>query len=359
MIHGHGGDIYALARRLGCDPFTIADMSSNVNPLGPLPELLQHLETHLSQIKALPEADASRMRQQFADVYGLAPDQVLAGNGTTQIIYDLPRAFNMREALIVGPTYADYADGCRLNGVACRLLPSPESEAFRLDLDALRAQIRTADAVYICNPNNPTGQRVSADTLRTICREFPRQIFIIDESYLPFVPRHETHSLIRRCPANALVLHSMSKIFSIPGLRVGFVIGKGNLIARLRPFALPWSVNSLAQSAVRFLLTNDTLSQAFIRETQSFVRTEREALVTRLRSIPGLQVFPSQTGYMMLKLPAHHRAADVCCHLQAAQILIRDCSNFSGLSDRFIRIALKTPEVNRHCADLLEAYLTA
>lgn len=359
MIHGHGGDIYTLARLLACDPFAIADMSSNVNPLGPPPELLRHLETNLDRIKALPEADASRMLRQFADVYGIAPDQVLAGNGTTQIIYDLPRALKMRQALIVGPTYADYADGCRLNGVACRLVQTLETDAFRFNPDALREQIQTVDAVYLCNPNNPTGQRVSADTLRTICHEFPRQVFVIDESYLPFVPGHEDHSLIRQCPANALVLHSMSKIFRIPGLRVGFVIGRGALIARLRPFVLPWSVNSLAQSAVRFLLANDTLSQAFIRETQAYVRAERMALAARLRTIPGLQIFPSQTGYMLLKLPAHHLAADVCRHLQAAKILIRDCSNFSGLSDRFVRLALKSPEVNRQCADLLEAYLTA
>ena len=357
MIHGHGGDIYALARELGCDPYEIADMSSNINPLGPPPALMQHLEANLNRIKALPEADAGQMLTRFADSCGLDTNEVLAGNGTTQIIYDLPRALGMREALIVGPTYADYADGCRQYGVRCRSWLTRPGDDFRVDPDALREALPAADAVYLCNPNNPTGQLLEGDTIRTLCRDFPRKTFIIDESYLPFVPRHEDHSLIRRRPANALVLHSMSKIFRIPGLRVGFVIGNAERITRLRQLARPWSVNSLAQSAVGFLLANESLSQAFILETQDYVRDEREALMAELRTIAGLRIFPSQASFFLLQLPATHRANDVCRHLRAARILIRDCTNFDGLSGQFIRISVKSPDVNRKCAELLRTYL--
>jgi threonine-phosphate decarboxylase len=358
MIHGHGGNIYELAGELGCDPFEIADMSSNVNPLGPPPELLRHLETRLNRIKALPEADAGCMVAQFAADCGIAADEVLAGNGTTQIIHDLPRALNLREVLIAGPTYADYADACRLNGVACRFELAPETDGFELDLDALRVRIPGADAVYLCNPNNPTGQLITADAVRALCREFPRQHFILDESYLPFVPGCEAHTLIRQRPANALVLHSMSKIFRIPGLRVGFVIGAADVIDRLRRFSRPWSVNSLAQTAVRFLLANPAISRTFIQKTQTFIADERAALISRLDTVPGLQVFPSRTSFFILKLPAPHRSEDVCGHLRSRRVLIRDCSNFEGLSADYIRISLKTPAVNRQCADLLTRYLT-
>ncbi len=359
MITGHGGDIYALARELGCDPFDIADMSSNVNPLGPPPELMQHLTARLNRIKALPEADAGRMQRQFAAHCDLPADQVLADNGTTQMIYDLPRALDMREALIVGPTYADYADGCRQNGVACRFGFTRERDGFGVDPDRLRDQIQTADAVYWCNPNNPTGQLTGADTIRAVCRDYPHTTFIIDESYLPFVPQHEDHSLIRERPKNALVLHSMSKIFRIPGLRVGFAIGASERIVRLRQFARPWSINSLAQTAVTFLLANARLSRDFVHESQIFVGTERDALVKRLETIPGIQVFPSQTSFLLVRLPAHHRADAVCRHLRAARVLVRDCTNFDGLSAQFIRISLKTPDVNRQCAEMLGSYLSA
>ncbi len=359
MISGHGGDIYGLAQQLGCDPSEIEDMSSNVNPLGPPPELMRHLEDHLDRIQVLPEADAGGMQRKFATLCGIDPDQVLAGNGTTQIIYDLPRALDLRDALIVGPTYADYEDGCRQNGIAPRFVHARENAGFQIDPDDLQAQIASVDAVYLCNPNNPTGQLMAADTIRTICRAFPRTTFVIDESYLPFVPRHESHSLMRQRPANALVLHSMSKIFRIPGLRVGFAVGHADLIARLKRFARPWAVNSLAQSAVCFLLANGALSQAFVHRSQEYIRAERESLMRQLRAIPGVIVFPSQTGFFILKLPAPHRAAGICRRLHADKILIRDCTNFNGLSAEFVRISLKSPDTNRKCAGLLRTYLSA
>ncbi len=358
MIGGHGGDIYGLASRLGCDPLEIDDMSSNINPLGPPPELMRHLEGHLDRIQALPEADAGGMLREFASSVGIHPDEVLAGSGTTQIIYDLPRALGLRDVLIVGPTYADYEDGCRQNGLTPRFVYTREDDGFRIDPDDLYPQIASADAVYLCNPNNPTGQLMIADSIRSICRSFPRTTFVIDESYLPFVPQHEAYSLIRERPANALVLHSMSKIFGIPGLRVGFAVGRAELIAQLNRLARPWAVNSLAQSAVRFLLGNQALSQAFVRRSQDFVRAEREGMAQQLRVVTGSTVFSSQTGFFMLKLPAPHRADEIGRRLQAEKILIRDCTNFNGLSADFIRISVKSPDVNRKCAGLLQKYLS-
>ena len=151
----------------------------------------------------------------------------------------------------------------------------------------------------------------------------------------------------------------MSKVFRIPGLRVGFAIGDPELIARLRHFARPWSVNSLAQAAVLYLLANARLSQDFVYKSQVFVGTERDALMQHLENVPGVKVFPSQTSFLLVKLPAHHRADAVCRHLRAARVLLRDCTNFDGLSAQFIRISLKTPDVNRQCAAMLASYLTA
>lgn len=357
MIHGHGGDIYQLARELGCDPAGIADMSSNVNPLGPPPELMDHLQAHLGCIKALPEAAAESMERLFAEQSRIDAEQVLAGNGTTQMIYDLPRALNMQEALIVGPTYADYADSCRLGNVACRFAHARETDDFLVDVDRLREQIEPVDAVYICNPNNPTGRLIDGDVMRQLCREFPRQQFIVDESYLPFVEHHTHHSLLKDRPPNALVLTSMSKIFRIPGLRVGFIAGAAETLQCLRRLAPPWSVNSLAQTAVRFLLTNESLSRDFTARTQAFIAAERESMMDALAALSDLRLYPSRTSFFILRLPEPYRAAPVCRALSADRILIRDCTNFEGLSERFVRISLKTTDVNRQCVALLQALL--
>jgi len=117
MITGHGGNIYDVARRLGCKPFEIIDMSSNVNPIGPPPGLKEHLKEKLDLITALPEVDAKEISTTFANRYGLDPECVLAGNGTTQFIYTIPQVLGTRKALIIGPTYSDYADACTMHKV--------------------------------------------------------------------------------------------------------------------------------------------------------------------------------------------------------------------------------------------------
>lgn len=357
MIRGHGGNIYELARALGCPVDAIIDMSSNVNPLGPPPGLLTHLQEHMTQIRALPEVDAQCAVERFADYFGIPPNQVLAGNGTTQLIYDLPRALGTRLALIVGPTYADYRDGCHQNHVESACWLTRKGNDFQPDMAAIENVLTPCDTVYICNPNNPTGALVEGETLRALSRKFPAKTFVVDESYLPFVPDPERWSLMIERPENVLVLHSMSKIFRIPGLRIGFAIGASTLIDRLRAYALPWSVNSLALEAVQYLLSpNDAIDQ-FIADTRIMLDKEKRAMQKRLTAIPGIRLFPSVTGFFLVQLPDPCRSEEVCRQLAQEKILVRDCANFKGLSDRFIRISLQDQAKNLRCAEALEAVL--
>jgi threonine-phosphate decarboxylase len=358
MIRGHGGNVYGLAKNLGCSVNEIIDMSSNVNPLGPPPGLLKHLQEHMDQIRALPEVDAQRAVDRFAGHFGISPDQVLAGNGTTQLIYDLPRALETQLALIVGPTYADYRDGCRQNHVENACWLTRKRDDFQPDLAAIENVLTPCDTVYICNPNNPTGTLVEGEALRRLSRKFPDKTFVVDESYLPFVPDSEQWSLIIERPKNVLVLHSMSKIFRIPGLRIGFVVGEPTCIDRMRTYALPWSVNSLALEAVHYLLSpNDTVAQ-FVAATRVILDKEKKAMHRRLAVIPGIRLFPSVTGFFLVQLPNQHRSKTVCEKLAREKILVRDCANFKGLSDRFIRISLQDKPKNQRCAEVLETLLT-
>jgi len=187
MINGHGGNIFDKARDLGCDPMDILDMSSNVNPLGPMPGLMAHLHEHLERIIALPEAGAGNIIQAFSSRHDIDSKKVLAGNGSTQLIYTLPVALKIKQALIFGPTYSDYADACRMHGIDFRFELSNETTSFRHNLDAMDDE--AGDAVFICNPNNPTGTLIPSETIESICRKYPNIRFIIDESYLPFVPK--------------------------------------------------------------------------------------------------------------------------------------------------------------------------
>ena len=163
-------------------------MSSNVNPFGPPKGLMDHLAAALDRITALPEVDAETMTRCFATRHGLAPGSVLAGNGSTELIYLLPMVMGWRSVAIAGPTYADYADACRLAGVAPRLVTARRADAFRPNLDLLSAAATQAEALFICNPNNPTGVLLEREHLVALCAAHPDTDIIVDESYLPFVP---------------------------------------------------------------------------------------------------------------------------------------------------------------------------
>jgi threonine-phosphate decarboxylase len=353
MLLGHGGNIYELAKTLGCPVTDIIDMSSNVNPLPPLPALLEHLKNNIHVIKALPEVDAKSITDAFAERYAIQPDQVIAGNGTTQFIYAIPHILSTKRALILGPTYADYADACKLTGTQYDYLITEESADFSPDIDAVIERTEGYDAVFICNPNNPTGVLIDVSDLHRLCRMYPEVFFIIDESYLPFVDDYVQHSMIRFDLPNALILNSMSKIFRIPGLRIGFLISSEKIIRKFKPFLLPWTVNSLAQTSVDYLMKHKKQVNAFIQQTVSFIEIERKKMAGAFADKTCLKLFPSTTSFMLGKLSNNMTAESVCEALSRDRILIRNCSNFAGLSDKFFRISLKTSETNQMLAQKL------
>ena len=353
MLKGHGGHILETARQIGCDPSEIIDMSSNMNPLGPFPGLLDYLKNRIDVITSLPEVDAGTVVAQFAAANGLDRQNVLAANGTTQLIYALPAALRIKQALIVGPTYADYGDACRMHHVRHTYLISDPARDFHPDMSQLDTKSAESNLVFICNPNNPTGTLIPADELARLCRRHPDTVFVVDESYLPFVPAAGGRGLMGLELANLCVLFSSSKIFKIPGLRIGFVIAARALIDNIRRYLLPWSVNSLAQLAIGYLSLHQDAVSAFVQRTRNFCAVERKRFYDAFKQVSDMRLFPSTTPYILIRLPQNLKAADVCRHLAAERVLIRNCANFVGLDQSFIRISLKDAETNSLLAQRL------
>jgi len=359
MIKGHGGNIYDLARDLGCDPSDITDMSSNVNPFGPPPGLMAFLAENLGCLTALPEVDAGRIRQAFAERHGIDPARVLAGNGTSELIYCLPRALASRRVLILAPTYADYADACRMNGVPFEYLTTDASAGFVPEPERIAGAVAAAgaDTVVICNPNNPTGVLLPSAVIVELCRSHPRTRFVVDESYLGFVPGGQGDSLMREeVPENIVVLNSMSKVFRVPGLRIGFAYSSRPLIDGLAAWRLPWSVNSLSQAAVAWLMENRADVDRFVGETVVRLEAERAFLTEQLRPLPSLRLFPSVTSFMLAALDRDDGAERLCDYLARRKILIRNCANFHGLSSAYVRFSLKTRSENAELVNKLHDY---
>lgn len=354
MIQGHGGNIFDKARALGCDPMDILDMSSNVNPLGPMPGLVNHLKNHLDLITVLPEADSGSIEIVFSRSLGIDKKQVLAASGTTQLIYLLPLALGTKKAAILGPTYSDYADACSMHNVDYSFVLSDESASFRHDLEGIKKNLESCDTVFICNPNNPTGVLISSEEILSLCERNPYVRFIIDESYLPFVNDGAAKSLAGSALSNLVVLNSMSKIFRIPGLRIGFATGPKVLIEKMRHYMLPWSVNALAQSAVTYLIQDKPEVSEFIENTRAYLTSERQFIMENLESSSGITLFPSVTSFILMKTEKMPAEA-ISNSLLQDRILIRNCANFKGLSNQFIRISLKTREINQILINKLQS----
>ena len=358
MINGHGGNIYETARRLGCLPEDIVDMSSNINPLGMPPGLRESLRDRLKTVGVLPEVDGRSAAGHMAGLLDVDEHRVLAGNGTTHFIYTACPALDARKVLIVAPTYADYADACRMHDIRPHHFLTREDERFEVRMAHLDQAVHDMDAVFICNPNNPTGMQIPREGLQRLCEAHPGTHFIIDESYLPFVPGGQPLSMITPDLSNVSVLWSISKIFGLPGIRAGFLIAGEAVVARFRRFMQPWSLNSLAQAAVAWLGSHQATVAEFIGQTASFLEQERQRFRKYLAAATRMDLFESRTSYLLMALPSGWRAGDVCRAMEKKRILVRNCSNFHGLSDRYVRVALKDPDTNRAAAQHLLMLLT-
>jgi len=355
MITGHGGNVQALAQRNGCTLDEIIDMSSNINPLGPPEGVEAFIIENIHKIRSLPQADALDMVNAFSAYYQVDAGRVMGGNGTTWFIYTLPQALSWKRVLIAGPTYADYRDGCIMHGAAYSFCMSSSENAFELDFSKIASMAPEVDAVILCNPNNPTGTLSPVDEIISLVKAHPDTWVVVDESYLPFVKDAEKISLVSetRFP-NLIVLSSMSKIFRIPGLRTGYLCADPGVIEKLMGFYQPWSVNALSQSAIVHILENSEQINPFMETTRQFVMEEKQIFEEAMAGIDAVKLYPSATYFMLAELLGGMNSVEVCRKVGDERILIRDCANFHGLSDRFVRFSLRDRATNLQLAQIMK-----
>lgn len=355
MLHGHGGEIYAIARKTGMHVDTLLDFSSNVSPL-PLPAGLEQLLSDcIQQIGHLPEVDSHGVRLALARRFGLEPGQFFIAGGTTEWIYALPLVFRPGRIVIPVPTYADYIDAAACAGTRPLLVDTwhegDPDDAERILSAVLRAVSVSCDEgsmVFLCNPNNPTGTFIPPDHIDRAARRASDTLWVIDESYAPFIgPDQESSLLCRPLPPNCVVLRSFSKIFGIPGLRLGYLVSPGGLSQRLASWARPWQVNRLAQIAGEWLVDQTGYQQ----EVREFCIFEKQWFLQTLAGGELLKYVHGDTHFMLFRLRAGVSSSWLCNRLADRGILIRNCSNFIGLKNgQYVRISPRGHEENQRLA---------
>ena len=324
MIEGHGDDLYKYGKKI------VSNFSSNVYNRIDHSGLYQRLNERLSTICSYPEPMPYSLESEIARRYSLTLRQVCVTNGATEAIYLIAQVFQGRISAVLGPTFSEYADACRVHRHKVKPFYS---------LDALPED---AELVWICNPNNPTGEVRNKEDLKALVDSHPDKLFIFDQSYEYFTLKSLLGIKEAASFPNVILLHSMTKQYAIPGLRVGYFTASEGLTDDVRCRRMPWSVNSLAIEAAKYLLEEGDGISADIPQ----LLAERERLTNLLLATGMLEIWPTDTHYMLIKLRMGKAAALKDFLAVNHGILIRDASNFEGLDERFFRIATQTPEEN-------------
>ncbi|MEN8140537.1 MAG: aminotransferase class I/II-fold pyridoxal phosphate-dependent enzyme [Thermodesulfobacteriota bacterium] len=334
----HGGTIISTARELGLAPAELMDMSSNLSPLGMAPGLREHLAAALDQLGHLPEIDNKGLIEAFARHAGCKSGEVAAGNGTTDFIFALPQLLRgVQRALLVQPTYSDYEVACEQQGLAVHHFHTRPQDDFALDLDQLEAQVKDGDLVFICNPNNPTGRLLASHKLHALAAAHPGASFVVDESYLPFT--REVSLVAFPKLANLYILCSSSKIYGIPGLRLGFLVAHESVLPPFAEQLRPWAINRLAQLAGEYLFSQ---ADDHVAAVVDFVLKERPKFVARLTAGGVVQAVPGVTNFILCRFLGRNMTAGwLQAEMLQERIMVRNCANFQGLDDSYFRLSLQ------------------
>ena len=315
MIEGHGDDIYRYGA-LRCN------FSSNISPLIDTSELRQYLAERMEVISHYPEPSAHSLEVLLANEYHIQPDEVLVTSGATDAIYLIAQTLRDEGTFAVKrPTFSEYADACRMFGYQ----EAPKGGAVR----------------WLCNPNNPTGEVYPLEKLQNLSRR--HHWLVIDQSYedctiCKILSPREAIDM-----QNVIQVHSMTKRFSIPGLRLGYITAPAPVISHLRTHYRPWAVNALAIEAGKWLLTHKNPNEQFIMED---LLAETQFVVEKLRGIFGIHVYPTMTNFMLCSIRQSSASELKSYLIENHQFLIRDSSNFEGLNACHFRIAAQQPEYN-------------
>jgi threonine-phosphate decarboxylase len=341
----HGGNVFSVARSLGLKPEEVADFSASINPLGIAPSVKEALRSSFDSFTHYPDTDAVELAAALSAFHGLDPGCVCVANGSTELIYLLPRFLKGKKALIIAPAFSEYAKALDRAGWEVAWLELDHGNGFALSIPALEERLSEGyDALFLCNPGNPTGKLLPLGTITVIhslCRA-AGTFLVLDEAFIDFCEGESAKQLLTR-DGGGVVLRSMTKFFAIPGLRLGYALGSAEIIAGLAAERQPWSVNTPAQVAGLAAIADSDYRQRSLEA----IAGERAWLAEQLAALPGLTVFPSAVNYLLGRVDRGPTATALRERLLARAVLIRDCGNFRGLDNRFFRIAVRGERENR------------
>jgi len=363
----HGGNIYKIFREKNIDK--ILDYSSNINPYG-LPEnLKKEIFEKLFVLERYPDPDYIELREKIAEKNNLNIENIIVGNGATEIIFLFMKILSPKKVLIVSPTFGEYERAIKASTLAndnlkINYFELKEAENFVLNIKNLETELENNyDLLILCNPNNPTGQFLKLKKLEEIlkiCEQKNTKLFV-DEAFVEFVEDWENESIInsKENKENLFVIRAFTKIFAIPGLRLGYgICFNKNLLKKMLEKKEPWSVNNIADLAGQTVLDDEN----YIQKTKEWIKDQKKYMYENLNKIEGLRVYKTEVNFILLKIEDNllEKGLDVKNlrkKMLEKGILIRDASNFIYLDKHYFRLAIKDKLNNEKVIETLTSIL--
>lgn len=350
----HGGNIYAEKSPHG----SWLDYSANINPLGLPDTVKKSILAHIDGLVHYPDPEGRDLKQAISARYGVDDRQLVLGNGAAELFYVYFHARRPKRVLLPVPSFSEYEKAARCCGSEVVYFYLDEIDDFQIDMSKLARAMQGCDAIILGNPNNPTGQLLKKEVLikLTEMAADSQADVLADESFLDFRQDRAEYSVVELAGKypNLVVISSLTKMFAIPGLRLGYGVCSTEMARLLEYHKDTWNVNLLAQVAGAAALADDE----YIAKTQLNTRKTLDEMEAMLQHIAGVKVYPPAVNFVLLQLK---QPCITSKRLQEGMkkngILIRDCSNYPGLNDKYIRLAIRDSESNRKVIDILDKCL--
>ena len=342
----HGG-VYSVAPSL-----VKVDSSSSINPLGTPKRAIAAVQKNVASLAPMyPDPESRELKKSLSHYVHVDPQWISVGNGAMEIIYWFAQAFAGNRVVVPVPTFCEYELASHKAGAEVTFVLL---NAFEIDADQIIERARGANAIFLCNPNNPTGM-ISTGEIRKIIESVGSSTkILLDECFIELTDEPNANSMISMIEKfdNLVILRSLTKSFGLAGLRVGYSVCNPSLLDKLTTNKIPWNVNGLAQTAGIAALAD----KKHLPKARAIVKKERKFLYDNIRRLESFWPLMSSANYFLVDLQGRNSTQFRDALLKKTGVLVRDCSTFTGMGSQYVRVAVKEHRENLQLLKALEAF---
>jgi len=350
----HGGNTKRLAKKFNLDGSGLIDFSSNINPYGPPQGVLGAVKNAIANINEYPEQEAETLVEAISESSGVGSDNIVVGNGSIELIYQVPQVLKPKKALLLVPNFTEYELSLVRAGVR---IVYKKAFSFEEAVIKMSGSLNDVDMVVLGNPNNPCGYKISRNSLMELIDNNQRCAWVVDEAFIDFTSSGQEDTLAGDVSTrdNLIVLRSMTKLYSIPGVRLGYMIAPIWVAEKVKEVKYPWSINTIAIEAGLAALKD----RKFVEESVRVLLSEACRFYNNLSQVEGLIPYKPAANYILVRVEGDLTSIRLQEMLLRKGFAIRDCSTFTGMDENYFRVAVKRPEENdRLLASLKEIFET-